>query len=203
MIDTNAFVQRVRGMITDPAATMASDGRPAPPWGLVLREHALPLLVASALVFVVLSLAFPLAPAPGVDGPGGGVPDVAGALMLQALRIVMNIAMLAVMGAIVSFYAGMFGGTANFDAGFVLVVLSMTPLFVAEAVMPVPGLGLLISLAGFIYSLVILYKGLPIIMDVPAQNRGKHFFMTLVSTFFIAMLSGLILGPYLIPGAYS
>ena len=180
-----AVVGRMRGMLLEPDATLAAHGVPAPNWRIVLREHALPVLV------------LPLS-----SGTGVSIGLIA---LLLIGRVILNLAGLFVMAAIIRFYAGMFGGAASFDAAFVLVALAMTPLYVAE--MLGPGVQLLLSTPAAVllillalgYAFTILYRGTGLVMAVPQANRGAHFGLTLVTLVVLMMLAGLLLGPYVVP----
>jgi len=192
-LDLASTIGRVRGMLLRPEPTLTAHGRPAPPWTVAMREHVLPLLAVSALVSFVLLLLFPL------PLPAGATLDPGMMALTMLVRIVVNLLLVMLMAGIVAFYSAIFGGVARFDAAYVLVALAMTPFFVTEALLPLPGIGRLIALAGVVYALTILYRGLPIVLALPYKNRGKHFLLTLLSMFVIGMLAGLLLGPNLVP----
>ena len=195
MTDLTAAVARMRGMLTTPEATLTDHLSPIPPWMVVAREHTLPLLVGSALVSILLLV---LIPPPG--GPGDG-PSVVDITSLVVVRIFVNFVLLMIMAGVLGFFAGLFQGSSNFNAAYVLTALSMTPLYLGEAVLPVPLLGPMAAMAGLVYSIIILYKGVPHALSVPQTARGRHFLMSMVLLFVIWVLSGLMLGPYLMPEA--
>ncbi len=195
MIDFAASFVRIRGMLTRPAETLADHVDPVPPWQVVAREHAAPLIVGSAVISTILLILFqPMLTAAGVTL--ATTPEL---LFQLVVRVIMNLVMLAVMASVVAFFAGMFGGSNDFNASFTLVALAMTPLYVGEAIMPLPGLGVFAALAGLIYSLVILFRGSVVALGLPPRNRGQHFALSLLSVFLISMLSALVLGPFLVP----
>lgn len=195
VLDLAAVVGRVRGMLFEPDATLAGHGVPAPGWRLVVREHALPVLAGtSAGAFVLAAL---LGPATG--------PSVAFLALFMASRVIINLAGIFLMASVVRFYAGLFGSTAGFDAAFVLVALAMTPVYVAEMLAPVvqaalsPAATMLLVLLAFGYSFAILYRGTGLVLGLPPEHRGAHFGLTLVTLVVLAMLAGLLLGPFLLP----
>ncbi|MGK9170113.1 hypothetical protein KXR53_27615 [Inquilinus limosus] len=196
-MDLAAVLGRVRGMLFEPDATLASHGVPAPSWRVVVREHALPVLILTSIgAFLLLSLL--------LSTSETGTP-IGLLVLFLAGRVVVNLAGLFVMAAVVRFYAGMFGATAGFDAAFVLVALAMTPVYVAE--MLGPGVQLLMSgpaavllvLLAVGYALAILYRGTGLVLGVPQEQRGAHFGLTLVTLVVLMMLFGLLLGPYILP----
>lgn len=192
MVDVAAVVGRVRGMVVRPGETLSEHTRPVPPWRVVAREHTLPLLVGSAAVSTVLIWLFmPMMMAvSGVEAGGPG-------LGIAALRLIVNVAvnfgLIALMAGVVRGFAGMFGGRADFDASYTLVALALTPLFVGEALVPVPALGWIAFLAGFVYALVILYRGTPTVLGLPRENQGKHFALTLVTMFLLSLVVAFVL----------
>ena len=193
MIDFAALMMRTRGMIVDPEQTLARHVSPAPPWTVVAREHVVPLVVLSALISGVLLLLF--APMLAVNGPPST--DVFSLIVQLILRIAVNILMLGVFAGVVKAFSGMFGGSTDFNASFALVGLAMTPLFVGEAIMPIPLLGVVAGLGGLIYALVLLYRGTTIALGLPQDNRAKHFLLSLVSMLLILIVAGLMIGPML------
>jgi len=197
VLDLAAVVGRVRGMLFEPDATLASHGVPAPSWRVVVREHALPVLVLTSIgAFLLLALQSSVS---DLDTPIGLL------VLILAARVVSNLAGLFIMAAVVRFYAGMFGAIASFDAAFTLVALAMTPVYVAE--MLSPGAQLLMSgpaavllvLLAVGYALAILYRGTGLVLRVPQEQRGAHFGLTLVTLVVLMMLFGLLLGPYILP----
>ncbi len=197
VLDLAAVLGRVRGMLFEPDATLAAHGVPAPSWRVVVREHALPVLILTSIgAFLLLSLLL----STSETGTSIGL-----LVLFLAGRVLVNLAGLFVMAAVVRFYAGMFGSSAGFDAAFVLVALAMTPVYVAE--MLGPGVQLLFSgpaavllvLLSIGYALTILYRGTGLVLGVPQEQRGAHFGLTLVTLVVLTMLFGLLLGPYILP----
>ncbi|MGP1394403.1 MAG: Yip1 family protein [Inquilinaceae bacterium] len=193
MVDVTGLAGRIQGMLVRPDATLLEHGRPVPPWPVVAREHAAPLIIASASVSFVLYWIFGM-PAVGVVE----APSLTEAVLGFVLRVVVNFAGLALMALVVRVFSAMFGGSPDFNASYVLVALAMTPYYVGEAVLPLPVVGGLLAFGGMIFSLIILYKGVPPLLRVPQENRSKHFALTLVSLFLATMVAALILGPFLL-----
>ncbi len=190
MFDPSAFVARCRGMIAAPDATIRDHVRPVPPWGVAAREHAVPLIVLTAAMSTVMIWLFP--PQLLAAHAEAGLE----LLLLQfVMEIVVNFVGVAVISGVVMFFAGVFGGQATFNAAFVMVALASTPYLLAKTVVTLPIIGAFVFLAGLIYTLVLLYKAAPIALQLPWQNRGKHFAMSLLSLLMIAMLARTAFGP--------
>jgi hypothetical protein len=180
-------------MLVAPDTTFVSDGRPAPRWIIVAREHALPLIVPTSIVYAVLLSIFP----PSL--PDGTVVEIDWLLAI-VVRSIGNFVGLLITAGIVRFFAGRLGGAASFDASFVLVALAMTPLFLAEAILPLPVLGVIVTLVGLVYSMVLLFRGLVPVLDVPPPNRGRVFGLSVLALFAIFMAAGLVMVGFLFPG---
>ncbi|MCB9948274.1 MAG: YIP1 family protein [Rhodospirillaceae bacterium] len=192
MIDTAAFAARCRGMFVQPTATLRDHAQPLPPWQIAAREHALPLAVASAAVSTLLNWAIP----PwflGVEPFGLSLDFVLLHLVMDTAANLFGILLVA---CVVMVFSRMCAGRPDFGASFVLAALAATPYCVGKALVPLPVIGPLAWFAGLIYSLVLLYRGgLPVLM-IPAQNRAKHFALTLLSLLMIGMVAVMALGQW-------
>lgn len=185
MVDWAAFAARVRGMLVAPDATFLSDGTPAPRWPLVLREHALPLIVPTSIVYVALLPLF--LPAEAAAQLSLGL-----AVEIAIANAVISVITVFVIATVVRFFASRLGGRPDFDASFVLVALSTTPLFLGQAFFAVPGLGQAVAIIGLVWSLVLVYRGLVPVAGVPVPNRVRVFGLSLVTLFAIFVVLGFV-----------
>ena len=121
------------------------------------------------------------------------------------VRVALRFADVAIWAALVSFFAGALGGRNDFNAGFLLVALALTPHMASAAFWLIPGIGPLLWLASFIYAIVILYKGAPSLLGVPGEGRTRHLVLSLVSTVLVGLVMMLLINPVLlsIPGMPS
>lgn len=194
MANLAAVIGRVKGMFKEPEATLAAHADPAPPWPVALREHALPLVVGCAAIssaVLLLILGFSnVEGAPGLD-----------LVVIQfLLRVVLNLMTIFLFAAVVMVFSGMFGGASDFSSSYTLVALGLTPMFVAELLAPIPALGIAAAFGGLIYSMIILYRGISIVLKVPQQNRAKHFALTLATLLFLGMILVMAAAPFLLGG---
>lgn len=106
----------------------------------------------------------------------------------------------AIVGAVVSacvfsFLAGKFGGQSNFSKAFAAVSLAWVPAFLGGIVAAIiPFIGGLVALAGFVLSLVYLYRLMPLALGVPDAKRVLHFILSLVAILIINMVVSSVLG---------
>ena len=183
MVDVPVLVSRVRGMLFNPKETFFEHMQPAPPWTTVTREHVLPLLVATGLLACLLIVAFP-----PVGPTMEAMPTDFRMLALGFLtRLIFSLVALVAMTVVVGILAVLFDGQPRFNNAFTLVALAMTPSYLAEGVFPLPVIGPVLAFAGLIYSMMLLYQGIPLALKVPDHKRVFHFILTMV-TIFILML---------------
>lgn len=194
MVDLAAVIGRVKGMFKDPEATLAAHANPAPPWTVALREHALPVVagcaaISSAVLLLVLGFS-----------DIGGTPGLELVVIQFLLHIVLNLLTIFLFATVVMVFSGMFGGASDFNSSYVLAALGLTPMFVAELAAPIPALGVAAAFGGLIYSMIVIYRGISIVLKVPQQNRAKHFALTLATLLFLGMIMVMAAAPFLLGG---
>ena len=197
MVEIAALVGRMRGMIAQPDATLLDHADPVPSWRVVAIEHTVPLISISAGVSLILFYVF----VPGDLPPGVEMPGLAAMLIQTLVRVAINVGLISLLAGIATFFSGMFGGFADFNRAYVLSALGMTPVFLAEAILPIPVIGLLAFLLGLFYSFTVFYRGTALVLKVPQNNRGKHFALTIAALVVIVFIAALILGPLLLLSA--
>ncbi|MEO1223164.1 MAG: Yip1 family protein [Pseudomonadota bacterium] len=178
-MDVTAFRNRVRGILMQPDATFKSDGQPTPPWSVVAREHVFPLIIGSTVVSALMQLVF----LPATVSPF----DIM--LLIIVLRLVTNIVLVFAMAYVAARLSAAWGGRGDLDAGFVLIGLATTPMFLAEAVAPFPVLGWLLVIAAFVYTFVLVFRGSPICLGIPDERRG----LMVLALIGVNLLAGAIL----------
>ena len=75
-----------------------------------------------------------------------------------------------------------------------LAVYSYTAAWVAGIANLIPVLGGLIALVGAIYSLVLLFLGLPILMKVPEDKKVVYYIVILVAGLVLGIIASAIVG---------
>ena len=97
------------------------------------------------------------------------VPLLAGVLRM-VVTYALTLLLVWLLSLIVDALAPTFGGTRNRVAALKVVAYSATASFVASILGVVPGLRLLAGLAGLVYSIYLLYTGLPVLMRTPGRQ---------------------------------
>jgi hypothetical protein len=124
----------------------------------------------------------------GVGGFGFRVPLVTG-LVQMVVGYLLALGMVYVMALVVDALAPTFGGTKNFLAAFKLVAYSCTAAFVGGIFNLIPSLAVLGLLAA-IYSIYLLYLGLPVLMGNPADKSPAYTAVVVVA----GIVAGLVMG---------
>ncbi|AKJ31434.1 Yip1 family protein [Caldimonas brevitalea] len=157
------IVQRVRDILLSPRAE----------WPVIAAErHSIATLY---LQYVAI-----LAAIPAVAGFIGlailgqtAHMTLLGALLRIAVGYVLWLAMVFGLGLLVDAFAPAFGGRRHPLQAFKVAAYSLTPAMVTGVFMLLPSLGVL-SLLGALWSVWLLYNGLPVLMKVPQQKAGGY-----------------------------
>ncbi len=100
--------------------------------------------------------------------------------MTAVLGYVLALVGLFITSFIVDALAPSFGGEKNQVQALKLVAYANTAAWVAGTLNIIPVLGALATLVGGIYSLYVLYLGLPKLMKCPADKTLVYFIVTIV-----------------------
>jgi len=175
MFDPARTLQLVKGALFDPEATWRAYLGEAGDWKKTALLLTGPLIVAAAIVAYLLGFL------------GGGPFGFRPTLVSTLLGIVSGAIAIVVVTLIFSGLAGAFGGKHNFALGLAATTLAFVPGYVGQALSSVPWIGWLLSLGLAIYALVLLWRIIPIYLEVPAGKRAAHYIVSLIVSI-VAML---------------
>ncbi len=181
MIDVQATLRWVQGVITDPAGTATAYREPLASWQQTFMQITLPVYVVAYLLAAVVAAI-----------TGGNF--LLGSIGFFVLSLVWVLAWTFVIAFIFDYLAGTFGGTRNFDAAYAVVGLAIVPAALGTVIGPLPWLGWLLSLAASIYSLVLAYRFIPGYLAVPDDARAKHFGLSILFAFVVNLIVTFALG---------
>jgi Yip1 domain len=140
----------------------------------IYTKYAIPLAlipaIASFLAFGVFGYSF---------GPLSMKTSIGSALVTAVLTFVLSLVMLYVISWIVNALAPTFDGQKNALNAFKLVAYSYTASFLSGALVLIPYIGMLSFLIG-LYSLYLLYTGLPVLMKNPPAKTMAYFVVSMV-----------------------
>ena len=158
------IVERARAIIVSPGPTWVTIEQEATDW----QKLYVPYMVLLALIPAVASFVGWSVLGVGGFGFSMRLPVFTG-LGLMVSHYVMTLVMVFVWGWIISQLATSFGGQANVMSGVKLTVYASTPAMLAGVFTAMPGLSIL-ALLGSLYSLYLVYLGLPVLMKNPPEK---------------------------------
>jgi Yip1 domain len=115
-------------------------------------------------------------------------------LVLVAVRYAATLGGLYLMALVTDALAPNFGGQKNRSGAFKLVAYSATAGLLAEAGVIIPGIGLLIVVAGWGYTLYLFYLGLPSLMKVPEEKAPGYMGLVFLATAVFVLIAAFVLG---------
>lgn len=162
------IVERARAMIVNPGPTWVTVEQETTDW----QKLFVPYMVVLAVIPAVASFIGWTVMGVGGFGFSMRLPVVTG-LGLMVSQYIMTLVMVFVWGWLISQLAPSFGGQANVMNGVKLTVYASTPAMLAGVFSAMPGLSIL-ALVGSLYSLYLVYLGLPVLMKNPAEKSVTY-----------------------------
>jgi len=104
-----------------------------------------------------------------------------------------------VIAFVVSALAGAFGGKNSFALGLAATTFAFIPGYVGQAVAWLPWVGGLLAFGLFIYGMVLLWKIIPIYLNVPDGKRTGHFILSLLAAIVAMFILSMTIGRFLMP----
>ena len=195
-----SLVDRAKDILVAPAAEWQRiDAEPATIGGLFTSY----VMILAAIPAVAMAIGLFLFMPRGVTVYGlyyglstGGI--IAGAV----LQYVMNLVGVYVVGLIIDALAPTFGSAKNQLQAMKVAAYYPTAAWVAGALMIVPQLGVVALLVGGIYSLYLLYLGLPILMKTPQDKQVGYFVVTLIAAIVVLALINTIVNRIIYGGMF-
>ncbi len=84
--------------------------------------------------------------------------------------------------------SGVFGGKRSFALGFAAISLAFVPGYLGQFLAWVPWIGGLLGFGLFIYSLVLLWKIIPLYLEVPDGKRAAHYIVSLIAAILVMVV---------------
>lgn len=184
MPDFTKTIYYIKGAITDPKTIWDQYNNENADWKTTAKQITFPLVLASAILTYVFSLVF-----------SGYQPYsvMTGSFRFFILSLVFTLLGYFIFSFIIGYLAGYFKGLNNFDKSLAAVSLAAVPSAVGSVAGTLPFIGPILSIVLSIYSLVLLYRNIPVFLQVPQENRVKHFISTIVLSFIVAFVLSMIM----------
>lgn len=181
----SSLITRAVNIIMRPKVEWARiDDEPATVKGLI-TGYAAPLALIGPVAALIGGQLFPVS----VFGTVYRAP-VVGAVIAAIVSFVLSLVAVFVLGLIIDALATRFGGTSNRVQAMKVAVYSSTASWLAGVFGLLPALAFL-SLAG-LYSLYLLFVGLPILMKAPADKAMNYTIVVVVLSIVMWLIVGAI-----------
>jgi hypothetical protein len=160
------------------------------PWQQLLKSTILPTIVVVGIVSALLTKLFGYhIPIVGVIRP------TMGDMLLQGVgTIVIYTVSVVILGWFAAWLAGTMGGRNEMDRGVAMLFWTSVPSLAGQLLSPIPMVGWVIGLGLGLYTLVLLYKAIPVFLDVSLESRGKHFLLFLIGSIAFSILLNISVG---------
>ncbi len=164
-------------------------------WAQYIKFPVLPIIVLVGVVSGILTKVFGYhIPVIGVIHPS--MSDV----VIQAIgTIVIYLIFLILMGWVAAYLAGLFDGKNDWNKSVQMLFLTSIPSLFGQLLSPLPYIGWVIALGLGVYTMVLLYKAIPVFLGVPLESRAKHFILFLIASFVISMAVNISIGSIFAP----
>jgi hypothetical protein len=190
-VDLNKLIERVKAILTAPKTTWPVIAEEPATIGDIYKNYVVVLAAIAALLTLV---AYSMV---GIHVPFLGAVRLGfGSAIVEAVKgFVIALAMVYVLALIVNAFAPTFGGQKNMTQAVKVVAYSVTAGWLAYVGYLIPPLAMLILLAGGVYSIYLLYLGLPHTMKCPPERAGGYTAVTVVVCIVGAIVLGFVLAP--------
>ncbi len=113
-------------------------------------------------------------------------------LLYSVLMLGVYLGTMFIIGPLVNAMAPSFGTVRNENAAYKLMIYGVTPVWVAGVLTLFPGLSILALLAGFGYSVYLVYQGCRILMDTP-EEKAIAFSLAAIGVLLVAtVIAGIV-----------
>jgi hypothetical protein len=183
------LVDRIRNICVSPGTEWPVIEQENTPPAELVTAYLLPLVAVGAIAGVI-----------GNSIVGTTVPFVGtyrapllGSLVGACIGIVFTIIGCFIIGFIINALAPTFGGRQDTNQAFKTAVYAYTPALVAGVMRILPILGGLVQFVAALYSLYVLYLGLPVLMKAPKDKAPGYTVVVVICAIIVGvMISGVL-----------
>jgi hypothetical protein len=191
------LIERAKAILLTPAQTWpVIDAEPATPASIYKDWLVIMAAIPAVCGFIGMSVI-----GSGMFGYSYRLPIVYG-LVRALLHYGGALLMVFVVSLIVDALAPTFGGTKSRIGALKLVAFGSTASFVAGVFTLLPSLGALVALVAFVYSLYVIWLGLPVLMKCPHDKAAGYLAVTAVITLVIGLVLGAVMSPFMMGAAW-
>jgi len=191
------LVARVKSILFDPSAEWQVIDQESHSVKELYLSYLLPLAGIAALATLLGMMLWGYSAGPVTVRYGFG-----DALSAAVMGLLMSMIVVYVLAWIIAALAPTFKGEKSFLKAFTVAAFSMTASLVGSFFAILPALAWLIGLIGGLYSLYLLYKGLPVLMRAPAEKALGYTVVVVIAAIVCNVIVGAILASVL-PNPWS
>lgn len=184
MIDIQRTIKLVTGALFEAEATWRGYLPEAGDWKKTAVLITIPVILAAMIIAYLLGLV-----TSGVSFLG-----LRPTLTSTLIGIVTGICAIGIVAFIFSSLSAAFGGRRDFALGLAAVSLAFVPAYVGQALSSLPWIGGLLSLGLAIYGLVLLWRIIPLYLEVPTGKRAPHYIVSLLATIIVFFVISALIG---------
>ena len=190
MFDINRTIKLITGALLDREATWREYLPEADNWQKTAFLLTGPLIIASAILAYVF----------GLFASDGSMFSMFRPTILSTIgQIIIGAMSAGAFAFILAAFAGTFGGKNSFALGLAAMTLAFVPAYIGQALVWLPWIGGLLAFGLGIFSLIQLWKIIPIYLEVPDSKRTMHYVVSFISIIIAMAILSRIFAP-LIPG---
>jgi hypothetical protein len=184
MIDLNRTLQLIKGALVDAEPTWRSYHPEAGDWKKTAILLTGPLIIASVVIGYLV----------GLTSSDMSLFGFRPTIMSSLLSLVTGAIAAGVIAFIFGAFAGVFGGKSSFALGLAATTLAFVPGYLGQALSWLPWIGTLLALGLGIWGLVLLWRIIPIYLEVPDGKRAAHYIASLVASIVVFFLLATVVG---------
>lgn len=186
MPDIQKTLKLVSGALFDRESTWKSYLPDAENWQKTLMQLTLPLIIASAIAAFLMSTVLADNSMFSLFKP---------TLKSTLIGMLGSLLMAGLVAAIIGSLSGVFGGKTSIALGLAATTLAFIPGYLAQVVAWIPWIGGILSVGLGIFSLVLLWKIIPLYLEVPDGKRAAHYVVSLLATVIVGFLLSMAVMP--------
>ena len=186
------LVARVKAILLDPSKEWPVIDEETHTVKDLYLSYLLPLAGIAALATLIGSMVWGYNAGPVSVRYGFG-----DALSVAVMGLVMSMVVVYLLAWIIAALAPTFKGEKNFLKAFTVAAFSMTASLVGSFFAILPALAWLIGLIGGLYSLYLLYKGLPVLMKTPTDKALGYTVVVVIAAIVCNVIVGAIVASVL------
>ena len=189
MLNPARTIELIKGALFNADATWKNYLSESDDWQKTAFLLTGPLIIITAVLGYVI----------GFFGAGSSVLGIRPTLVYTLVTMIMSAIAAGAVAFVVSALAGMFGGKASFARGLAATSLAFVPGYLGQALSWLPWIGTLLAIVLFIYALVLLWRIIPVYLDVPDSKRTAHYIVSLIATVITMIIISVVMRPIMAP----